>query len=124
MQYPYLLTPEQRQAIIEFQRWRNGQFAELAEERRRVAGNRRHDAARSTANPIYMEECASKSDHEADGLAVLESRYATVCVLDAHIKAKYQDVKFFQGGVWHTPSELPPLETLLDQAAVLMASPG
>ena len=118
------LTTAHRQAVIEFQCWRNSQFAALAEERRVAAGNRRHDAARSTANPIYMPECASKSAHEADALSELESRYEAICRLDTHIKANYQGGRFYQSGVWHDPSELPPLDTLLDQAAALMASPG
>ena len=118
------LTAGQRHRVVGFQCWRNSQYAELAEERRRVANTRRHDAARSTSNPIYMPECASKSDSELRALEVQERRYGAICRLDTYIKSRYQAVPFYEGGAWHDPAELPVLAILLDQAEALMQAQG
>lgn len=74
-------------AIINWQNWRNAQYTELCEERRRVANLQRHDAQRAERNPIYS---GSTRVAEESDLDESERRYARICAMDAQLKALYR----------------------------------
>lgn len=116
-----------RQRIIEWQDWRNEQYSDLANERRRVANLRRHVDIKVSAHNGYPERQAADIggiDNEISILNEMDDRYNKIVWLDTRIKSAWNstECKRYLSGeepeiYTGKPDDLPEL---LDEAEQMM----